>query len=220
MIRKRLLALLGAGLSLCIVSGAVAEGQAYEETRHEWKFRVYLDGAEIGYHNYELVNAGGIQRMSTEAEFRVRFLFFTAYRYRHTNIETWSGNCLQHIESSTDANGRPFSIEGKRKAGVFTVQTLDSRYEVQECVKTFAYWNPDFMREEKLLNAQTGELLDVTIEQLPERRLSVRGETRTATRYRVVAKEIDLELWYAKDRSWLGLRSTTKDGRRIHYELI
>ena len=48
---------------------------------------------------------------------------------------------------------------------------------------TFAYWNPDFLSQRQLLNQQTGEYVDVEVEQLGTESLEVRGEAVIATRF-------------------------------------
>lgn len=186
----------------------------------EWNFRVYLDDSEIGYHNFRLTEDAGHQQLVTEASFRVKFLFVTAYRYEHSNRETWQGDCLLEIDSRTDANGKTTSVRGLQGPDGFLLDATGERTAVNGCVKTFAYWNPDFLNESALLNSQTGELTDISVERLDAEQLTVLGEQVEARRYRLQAKDIDLDLWYSEDRRWLGLQSTTKSGRKLRYELI
>jgi len=203
--------------SLVVSAGAVTapdEGKA-----ESWKFKVYLDDSEIGYHNFLLTEQDGRQQLTTEAEFRVKFLFITAYKYEHFNEETWQGDCLQEIRSETDANGKKFAVRGVQSPDGFEVEADNSRNQVNGCVKTFAYWNPDILEEPELLNSQTGEILPVTIEPVALETLTVRGEETPAQRYRVLAKNMELDIWYSEDRRWLALESTVKGGRKLRYEL-
>ena len=110
--RRGLAALLG----LFVLSQAAASGGAIgsEAGAAEWNFRVYLDDNEIGYHHYRIVDDGAMQKVISEAEFEVKFLFITAYRYEHYNEETWRGECVAEISSMTDANGERFRVEGRR----------------------------------------------------------------------------------------------------------
>ena len=184
-----------------------------------WQFRVLLDGSEIGSHSFELEDDGDRKRLVSEARFDIKFLFFTAYRYRHRNTEEWSGDCLVDIDARTVRNGDTLVVEGRRSGDAFVVERQGETVELPGCIMSFAYWNPDFLDEGRLLNPQTGEFLDVTVEELPAETLTVRGEPREAMRYRVVAKDMELELWYSQDRRWLALESTVKGGRVIRYEL-
>ncbi len=185
----------------------------------EWNFKVFLDNAEIGYHNFMLVDEGVTQKLVSEAEFKVKFLFITAYQYEHYNEETWQGDCVAEISSTTDANGQQFAVEGRRSEDGFAVSGADGLVEVPGCVKTFAYWNPEILEEPKLMNSQTGEILPVTVEPVSTEWLTVRGETTEARRYKLTAKNMELDIWYSNDNRWLALESTVKGGRKLRYEL-
>jgi hypothetical protein len=86
-------------------------------------------------------------------------------------------------------------------------------------VKTFAYWNADILNESKLLNSQTGELLPISVDQVAEEPFEVNGQEIPAIRYHLVAKGMELDIWYSTDRRWLALESTVKGGRKLRYEL-
>jgi hypothetical protein len=219
MIRQIANVLLAALLSLA-GSIALAGNTDSEVGEKEWNFRVFLDDSEIGYHNFSLVEEDGRRQLVTEAEFEVKFLFFTAYRYEHVNEETWQGECLQEIRSETDANGRLFEVRGVPDDDGLEIETGDIKRDLPGCVKTFAYWNPDILDEPELLNSQTGELLKVEIEPVATEMLNIRGEEVAARRYRLLAKNMELDIWYSRDQGrWLALESTVKGGRKLRYEL-
>lgn len=186
----------------------------------EWNFKVYLDDSEIGYHSFRLIEGQDQRQLESQADFRVKFLFVTAYRYQHENVETWQGECLQQIESHTDANGKLLTVSGSQGPEGFKVETSDTSRQVPGCVKTFAYWDPRFLSESALLNSQTGEVIPVVIEPLPEPSYRVRGQEVPAQGYRMRGKNLDMEIWYSMDRQWLGLVSSIKGGRTLRYELI
>jgi hypothetical protein len=80
---------------------------------------------------------------------------------------------------------------------------------------TFAYWNPAFIGQTRLLNAQTGELLEVAFEPAAAALTAAAGPGSRA--YRLSAGELDLTLWYSESMQWLGLESRTGSGRLIRY---
>ena len=49
--------------------------------------------------------------------------------------------------------------------GSFTVVTGEQPAYLPECVMSFAYWNPDFLEQPRLLNPQTGEYVAVQVEE-------------------------------------------------------
>ena len=204
---------------LAVAVLAIAPLANAAENAQSWDFSVLLDGNEIGYHRFELTDLGGERRITSKAKFDVRFLFVNAFRYRHDNTEVWSDGCLRTIESRTEANQKRLAVKGSRDGGAFVVDNGSEQNSLDECVMTFAYWDPDFLQQPRLLNSQSGEYLDVEVEALGNESIKVRGETVPATAYRLTAKKMELTVWYSTDDEWLALESVAKGGRIIRYEL-
>lgn len=204
---------------LAFVSAGAAMAQ--EQADKAWQFRVFVDDKEVGTHVYRLEERGGRRELVTEADFEYKALFLTLYDYEHRNEETWEGDCLAEIRSRTDDNGELYRIEGERREGSFVVDDNEGTDELPACVMSFAYWNPAFLQEQRLLNSQNGDYLDVEVsEPTPDTRM-VRGESVPAMKYRLRAGELDLRLWYtAGEGEWLALESITESGRVLRYELM
>jgi hypothetical protein len=197
-----------------------APAPASDVQKDRWDFNVFLNEKKVGKHSFEVVRSGDAQTVESNADFRYKILFIPAYRYEHSNSEQWSNDCLLGFDAQTNANGKYLEVSGRRDGGYFTVQGADGADKrLPECVMSFAYWNPDFLDQSRLLNPQTGEYIDVSVEQFPEETLEVRGKPVTATRFRVTAYEVDLMLWYSSDKRWLALESVAKGGHVIRYEL-
>jgi hypothetical protein len=185
----------------------------------EWNFDVYLDGKKVGTHLFEVVDADDQRHVQSTANFDVKILFFTVYRYEHTNIESWADNCLLTFDANTNVNGEPTAVSGAAGEDGFIVEKLSGQELLPNCVMSFAYWNPAFLKEKRLLNPQTGEFLDVEVELMGTENLEVRGEQVAAERYKITAQGIDLMVWYSSNNEWLGLESIAEKGRIIRYEL-
>ena len=211
-----LLALLAA-LAAAIVATMNQASAAIQS--EDWNFQVLLNGKPIGYHSFSLTQDGEQQTLRTEARFDVKVLFINAYRYRHENTEVWSDGCLSSIDAFTDSNGEVLTVRGKRYAGGLELTGRSGPSILDECVQTFAYWNPEFLRQPRLLNPQSGEYLDVEVERVGQEPVVVRGEEIPASVYRVTASKMELTLWYSEDNEWLALESVAKGGRILRYEL-
>ena len=189
------------------------------EAAREWRFTAYLDDKPIGYHRFALSEENGEQQLVSEARFNVKFLLITAYQYAHDNRERWRGDCLARIEAATDDNGEDFRVRGQLVGEGFHVDNGQEQNTLPGCVMTFAYWNPDFLRQPRLLNAQNGDYLDVSVRDLGPDTIAVRGQERPARRYRLEARGFRIELWYSPEREWLALDSITESGKRLRYRL-
>ena len=204
---------------LAVALLGITSGASAAVDSRSWEFSVLLDGDEIGYHRFELTDLGNERRIRSEAKFDVRFLFLNAFRYRHENTEVWSDGCLNAIESRTQTNNKRFSVKGASAGDAFVIDGGDGPNALDNCVMTFAYWDPRFLQQSRLLNAQSGEYLDVEVEPLGSESITVRGEIVAANAFRVSAKKMDLTVWYSADNEWLALESVAKGGRIIRYEL-
>ena len=201
-------------ITLLTLSASVLAGN------QEWRFRVYLDDKEIGYHDFVLQEMDNQRKLQSEANFEYRLLFVKLFGYEHENTETWAGDCLTGIESKTDANGKPFKVSGSLQGDRFVLSGTAGDAELPSCSMTFAYWNPVFLQQDRLINVQNGEVLDIEVSE-PERvQLEVRGVMQTAWRYQLGAGEMNIELWYSEDHEWLALETEARGGRRLRYQLL
>lgn len=182
---------------------AFAFPSAAESATGSWSFRVLLDGREIGQHTFMLERDAEGVRVVSEARFSVRFLFLTAYRYEHRAEERWRDGCLVSLEARTDDNG-------VRK---------DVRVRPAQCTRSFAYWDPAILRAERPLNSQTGEVLAVRSAALGIENIPVKGREVSASRHRLTAPGLSIDLWYA-GTEWVALESSVEGGRRLRYELL
>jgi len=185
----------------------------------EWRFRVFLDNDEIGYHHFRLENLGTDQQLISKARYNVKFLYITVYDYAHDSRERWQGNCLRQINANTQDNGEALAVRGVRDGKGFVVNGSRGQATLPSCVMTFAYWNPDLLGQSRLLNVQTGEFLDVRVRTLGEETISVRGSAMRALRYALETRDFRIDLWYSPNREWLALESRTDGGRTIRYQI-
>lgn len=202
-------------VALALVLGGAFGARA--STPREWRFDVFLGKRPIGTQVVHVTDDGTRERVTTEATFDVNILFVNAYSYRHRNEEVWERGCLASIDSTTNDNGKPFRVKGTSGTDGFAIETQGARATLPACVRTFAYWNPDYLKAQRLLNAQTGEYEDVTLRPLGEEMLEVRGGRRPARRYALEGRQLRIDLWYSPDDDWLALESSSKGGRTIRY---
>ena len=186
----------------------------------DWKFEVLLDDKEIGYHNFSVQDDGLQTVLTTEARFDVKFLFVTAFRYRHQNTEVWTDGCLDSIDAVTDSNGKRLEVRGRQGVESFALQRQSGDAALSKCVQSFAYWDPSILSADRLLNSQTGDYEDISVTFESEDEVLVNSELVDALRYRLSAKAGDITLWYSNDdsRRWLALEAPAKGGRKIRYQ--
>ena len=202
-------------LTISAVGVSAAEGPSSRTL----VFDVFLDGKKIGYHRFEIDGSRSNAAVRSEASFDVKFLFVTAFSYRHSATENWEGGCLEEIEARTDSNGKKLNVVGERAGDAFVIDTGEQEARLPECVMSFAYWNPGFLEQPRLLNPQTGEYLYVEVQELGEDVVRLDGREIPARSVRLTARQMDITLWYSENAEWLALESVAKGGRILRYEL-
>jgi len=209
----RMAALIGLALTATMINPAVA-------VTDSMRFRVYLDKEPIGEHSFQVSPDTDGKQVISRANFDVKVLVFNAYRYRHESREAWRDGCLEQIRATTDDNGKAFKVEGEQATNGLALRVNGDSKRLPQCVSTFAYWNRDFLKQPRLLNPQTGELVSVRVESLGTEDRMTQGRRVAAERYRLRAEQLDISLWYTPDGRWIALESDTGKGRTIRYERI
>lgn len=175
----------------------------------EYDFGVFLDGKRIGEHRFVVEqNAGGGYSVRSDARFDVKVLMVPVYRYRHSAHEVWEDGCLQSISSRTTVNGTESELRGRLQEEGFELEVEEAGVartrSLPGCVATFAYWDAaKMLRQERLLNSQTGTYERVTFDRESTGQVAISSENF------VINLEYDAE-------QWRGL-STLRDGRRLEY---
>ncbi len=202
-----------AGVALALCSAAMPVHGASQE----WLFRVFLGEQEVGEHRFRLEQNAEGTMLKSQARMNVRLLGFNAFSYVHDATERWAGDCLDRIESRTDSNGRPYAVTGERTGDVFRVQTLKATESLPRCIMSFAYWNPKILGQRRLLNPQSGEFVELSVESRGMETIATRGVTMEAKRYTLSGRKLRIDVWYAPDGTWVGLESMTDAGRVLRY---
>lgn len=203
-------------LLLCLAS---LSQPAWSATSQTYDFKVFLGKDEIGRQRFDVSSEGERTQVRVDAQFKVTFLYITVYTYRHTNVETWEGACLREIRAETDDNGDSFFVNGILRNGRLQVETQAGDWSGDGCIKTFAYWNAEWITGARLLNSQTGELQPVSIRVVGEETIPVLGVPTRTTHRRIVTDKFAVDLWYTLNGRWVALQSTTKKGDTLRYTL-
>jgi hypothetical protein len=209
-------------------------GCAAPALAESWNFDVRLDGKPIGTHRFTVEGPAEAREVTSKAAFDVRLLGITVFRYRHEARERWRGDCLQEIRSRTDDDGKPVEVDRRLAStgapGASGESSASGVTGDVSCLMSYAYWNPALIRQQRLLNPQTGEVDEVRIERLPDAPLPVGGRDVDASRWRITStapslgKSVPtrqvLTVW--RDRAegrWIGLDAQVKGDRVLTYRL-
>ena len=202
--KSRLAAVLA--LACACVAARAADTRVYD-------FQAALDGKPIGTHRFTVVTDGVAREVTSDAEFTVKILGFSAYHYRHHAQERWRGDCLESLSSTTDDDGKPARVKLARTGEANEITTNSGTRKETGCLMTYAYWNPTMRAQSRLLNPQTGKLDAVTISRVGSGRVVVAGKEVGATDWRITGGESPVDVWISEAGEWVGLDSPVSNGK-------
>jgi hypothetical protein len=193
-----------------------------------WNFDVLLDGKPIGKHQFTLqpdASTGGLLLVS-QAQYDVKFLGLSFYKYTHKATEKWQQGCLHQLDSDTTDDGKPTRVQATRQGADLAVtvsQNGPAKTErLRGCVMSFAYWNPDIRQQTQLINPQTGLLERVSFQangRVPFSTVGTSGKPTEAQQWTLQTPTGPILLWYGPAGEWLGLEATVAGQRKLQYKL-
>lgn len=184
----------------------------------ELAFDIYLDDRPVGFHRVQIQESADERRVSVEAEMSVDILFVNAFSYRHRADEVWRGDCIAALSTRTDDDGERRRVEASRIGDALVLTTDDAQKHLDGCVRTFAYWNPQLLDQDFLLNTQTGDYEPVRLVQVVDQPLHFKGREYGEMQYRLeVGDTVKIDLWYDANRTWRALQTEVKSGRVLSY---
>lgn len=182
-----------------------------------WHFDVLLDGKSIGRHDFTVEDGANSIDVIGHARFDVRFAGFVVYQYEHWDHEGWSDGCLSRIDARTNDAGRTSRVQGELSGATFAPRSDGASSALPRCVHAYAYWNLQLLRQQHLLNPQTGTFDPVHLEELGVEAVRLSGRAERGMHYALERPSFRIELWYSPTGDWLALQTRTRQGRLMRY---
>ena len=176
----------------------------------ELKFRVWAGEREIGTHSFKVASQGDRTNVLSNAIYKVKIMFVNVFSYEHTANEVWDGACLDSLTSQTVEDGQRTTIDARRTDKLFSVfRDEQPLLETDDCVGSYAYWDKQRLQRSALMNAQTGEINDVTVTELGAQPLP--RMTASAQAIQLDSEIASIRLWYDDSGEWLALQTQAED---------
>lgn len=175
-------------------------------------FDIKRKGKNIGSHEVLFENIDGVLHVEAQTKIRVRFLFFTAFKFDYHSKETWNNGRLISLNSVTNDNGK--------KSEVILNQDISDKVNQNsnKAIFTTNHWNPNVLSSNLVLNTITGKSNNIDVsnvgwEMIP----ALNGELKAA--HHVYQGDLnDISSWYDEKWRWVGLSFKGRDGSTIFYQ--
>ncbi len=220
------------------VAGLAAEAAAdtppYGDTL---TFSAIRNGQTIGRHALTFTREGERVVVDTSIELAVTLLGIAVYKYRHRNREVWQGDRWMSIDSTTDDNGKAYTIKAQNandgvvverempRSGIFD-HSNDRGFHRQGTIRDLlpsgvfpsTHWNRRQVAEPRLLNTQTGAMERSEVTAGRRETIKTTRGTLEATQY-VYSGDVKLDQWFDDRGRWVKMAFFASDGSRIEYLL-
>lgn len=201
------------GLMMIFLATEACSNQApLADAEESIRFRVYLNDVAVGWHTFRLVENGEYLRVSSRMSMDFTVLLVKKVRYRHEAEELWKDGCLHRFKSTTWRDKKVILMNGELENNQFVVNDGDSNIELGECVKSFAYWNPEWLDAKFLLNVENGKYT-------PVNHSSQRDPESGNVRRTLGLPKTEIFLEYDEDGVWQTLESELKIAGKLKYQL-
>ena len=177
------------------------------------RFKVFLNDQEVGRHSFTLTEDGSNLRVTSQASMDFKVLLVKKIKYRHLAKEVYKDGCLQSVKSSTQRNNKSTTISAKIIGGKFVVTKAGVDVSLSNCIKSFAYWRPEWLDNEFLFNVETGQYTPITFE-------SQQDSSTGMTHKTLGLPKTDIRLQYSESGAWQSLESDVKVAGKLRYERV
>ncbi|MBX3275666.1 MAG: hypothetical protein KF729_35730 [Sandaracinaceae bacterium] len=199
-------------LALLASAGAVRADPPPDRTV---SYRIERNGDRIGTHRVVFARAGERLTVHHRIDIRVTVLRFEAYAYQMDSRETWEGDRLLGLTTSTDRNGDALRVFARASGERLRIRAPEGAREApaHAVPSSPQHWVFDRPRT-VMFEAEDGRLLSVRVSAPETESLELGGE-RVACRRVTVAGDLDATLWYAPSGILVRKRLTAPDGSTV-----
>lgn len=179
-------------------------------------YKVLRKGKPFGHHTLTFSEEDGDKVVKVDAHLEVKLAFIKAFEYDHQVTEHWRDGQLQSLKSTTLKDGENLELTVTREGDKLMIDGSAYQGEAPGDLIPSTYWNKALVNQDKMLNTETGEIMDITVSDESGQSVEASGETVDTEKY-LLSSELDLHMFYEGDK-WVKLEFTARD-QPIEYVL-
>jgi len=178
-------------------------------------YTIVRNGSVIGSHAVRFQAVGDRVVVQHRVRIRVDILVFNAYSYDLESREDWRSDRLVRMTARTNKNGTPLSVSARLVGAGLRVQATErTGVAPVGAVPASPSWNVLSRRPDRMIDAETGEILRVRVS--APRPEGVRLGARTVPCQRFdVSGGLDATLWYGPSGVLVKKRLTAPDDSTV-----
>jgi len=183
-----------------------------------YAFKVLRDGSEVGSHTFDFDRSGDTIGVRIATNIAVKIVFVTVYRFEHQARETWRLDRLVELRTKTNDDGTAHHLEAAASVGGLVVNADGNETKADANIVPASLWNIRLVKQGVLLNSLDGTQMPVTVADLGDERVTVRGGQAMAHHYHIDGG-LKRDVWYDTNQNLVRVKFAAKDNSTIVYEL-
>jgi hypothetical protein len=205
-------------IAAAAVALSVTAAQAAEVPNGPLSFTVIRDGETVGTHSYRFQPTADGLKVAVDTNVVVKMALIPVYRFEHHGQETWLGDKLAALSSTTNDDGTHHDLKVSASSAALEVNGDGAASRLPAVTLPASLWNRGTTTQGTLMNTLDGHAMAVTISDLGDDMVTVHGQPRHARHY-AMAGDLARELWYDASGTLVRVRFKGKDGSDIQYVL-
>lgn len=150
---------------------------------------------ELGQLTNRVDREGARTTVDTELRIVARMLSIVVHRTTADHHQVWDGRRLSEFHSVTDDDGDIREVEGHAVGDKFVIHGPEGEVDAPADVMPGNPWSIQFIRATTLMGSDRGTIAPVTVREVADDTLEIRGAAVTA-RHFIVAGGGGAEVWY------------------------
>ena len=140
-----------------------------------------------------------------------------AFRYRLDSVENWIDGKLVGLNGKSNTDGRKGEVSAETVDDQLVVDSTEFDGVLPLTTIPSSHWNRLQVYQDQMLSTETGEVLDIEVENLGADVVTVGGQDVETTHYRLTS-DLTVDLWYDNQSRWVKLAFEVR-GQDIEYVL-
>ena len=185
-----------AGLIVAASLAAPASADVADGPKHVHRiFDIMREGSKIGDDTFDVTRAGDVTDVKITTHIAVKIAFVTAYRYEHSETQSWKGNQLVSFHSSTDANGTSHDVSASVAGGKVALVVDGEATVAPKGIMPASVWTTEIAKRPQLFDPGDGKRMSVRGQTLGGENVVLNGAPHQLEHVKLTG-QFDRDLWF------------------------
>jgi hypothetical protein len=161
-------------------------------------FDIMRKGSKIGTDTFDVSRQGDATKVAITTHILVKIAFINAYRYDHTETETWKGKQLVAFNSTTDDNGKPHEIRAAQSGGKIALTVDGEETSAPKAIVPASLWSAEVAKQPQIFDPANGKRMAVKSQDLGQETVPLNGVPRQLQHVKL-SGAFPRDLWFDED---------------------